>query len=235
MSVARPSVVGMQILHVGDHDVHVTFRKMKHLRLRIDDGKVHLSAPHGTPTSALRDFTQNNLAWIQRALVRDADRPQPGRANVADGTISLWGRTVPLTQSAGKKADARWCGSEVHVVYPLGDEDAFRKALDRFLAKELRPVAQRLLGTYADKMGVQPTDLRVRRMKSRWGSCKPSTGAITLNTALAELDPKALECVVVHELAHLQTPNHGPDFRATMNTFLPGWEVIQRDYLRRKT
>jgi len=32
--------------------------------------------------------------------------------------------------------------------------------------------------------------------------------------------------VIVHELLHLQVPNHGKLFKSLMNAYLPGWEAI---------
>ena len=45
--------------------------------------------------------------------------------------------------------------------------------------------------------------LAYRNMKSRWGSCQPSTGRICINVRLALYPPECLEYVVVHELCHL--------------------------------
>ena len=61
-------------------------------------------------------------------------------------------------------------------------------------------------------------------MKSRWGSCQPSTGRICINTVLAICPPECLEYVVVHELCHLLVPGHGPDFHAIMDRVMPDWK-----------
>ncbi len=88
-----------------------------------------------------------------------------------------------------------------------------------------------LVERYAPLMGVQVGKLAYRNMKSRWGSCQPSTGRICINTRLALYPPECLEYVVVHELAHLLEPGHGPRFKAIMDTFLPDWRHA-RDLLK---
>lgn len=73
-------------------------------------------------------------------------------------------------------------------------------------------------------MGVKAGDIAYRNMRSRWGSCKPSTGRICINTRLALYPPECLEYVVVHELCHLIEHGHGPKFHALMDSFLPDWK-----------
>lgn len=43
-------------------------------------------------------------------------------------------------------------------------------------------------------------------------------------TDLAKKPPECLEYIVVHELAHLLEPSHGPRFVAVMNLFMPRWQ-----------
>ena len=61
-------------------------------------------------------------------------------------------------------------------------------------------------------LGVRAGKLAYRNMKSRWGSCQPSTGRICINVRLALYPPECLEYVVVHELCHLLVHGHGPGF-----------------------
>ena len=73
-------------------------------------------------------------------------------------------------------------------------------------------------------LGVKAGQLAYRKMKSRWGSCQPSTGRICINVALALYPPECLEYVVVHELCHLLVPGHGPGFHAIMDRVMPDWK-----------
>ena len=72
-------------------------------------------------------------------------------------------------------------------------------------------------------LGVKAGKLDYRKMKSRWGSCQPSTGRICINVVLALYPLECLEYVVVHELCHLRVAGHGPEFRALMDRVMPDW------------
>lgn len=72
-------------------------------------------------------------------------------------------------------------------------------------------------------LGVKVKQLAYRKMKSRWGSCQPTTGRVCINVVLALYPPECLEYVVVHELCHLRVPGHGPEFHALMDRVMPDW------------
>ena len=106
---------------------------------------------------------------------------------------------------------------------------AFRaKLLERWEASVLKAAFPQVFATFEPRMGVHASAVRVRRMKSRWGSCNTKTGTITLNTELVRFPVACLESVVVHELCHLVVPNHGPAFHALMDQHYPTWPQARK-------
>ena len=81
-----------------------------------------------------------------------------------------------------------------------------------------------LIEEWEQILGVKAKTLAYRNMKSRWGSCQPTTGRICINVRLALYPPECLEYVVVHELCHLLVPGHGPDFHNLMTRVMPDWK-----------
>lgn len=81
-----------------------------------------------------------------------------------------------------------------------------------------------LVESWEPILGVKAKRLVYRNMKTRWGSCQPSTGRICINTRLALYPPECLEYVVVHELCHLLVANHGPEFKALLGRVMPDWK-----------
>jgi predicted metal-dependent hydrolase len=55
-------------------------------------------------------------------------------------------------------------------------------------------------------------------MRTRWGSSTAAHGTVRLSSALARFPDWVLDYVIVHELAHLQEPNHSPVF----------WQLVER-------
>lgn len=115
------------------------------------------------------------------------------------------------------------------------DVRAFVQSGLKKLEKHIQPIPAEELTTadilamvadWSQRIGVQPKRVQFRMMSRKWGSCS-TIGSVTLNKALCWLPYRLAEYVVCHELVHLHVPNHGPDFKALMRTYMPDWE--QRD------
>jgi predicted metal-dependent hydrolase len=57
------------------------------------------------------------------------------------------------------------------------------------------------------------------RQRSIWGSCTPDDRAIRVSSRLAREPSWVLDYVLVHELAHLVEPDHGPGFWALVERY----------------
>ncbi|UZJ23914.1 M48 family metallopeptidase [Rhodococcus antarcticus] len=56
-------------------------------------------------------------------------------------------------------------------------------------------------------------------MRSRWASCTPAERSIRVSERLRETPGWVLDYVLVHELAHLLEPGHGPEFWAWVQRY----------------
>ena len=73
--------------------------------------------------------------------------------------------------------------------------------------------------TWAKKIGVEPRQLHVRPMITKWGSCS-TAGRVTFDTELLAQPAHFRREVIVHELLHLKVPNHGRLFKALLKAYL---------------
>jgi hypothetical protein len=55
--------------------------------------------------------------------------------------------------------------------------------------------------------------------RSRWGSCTFTAGVIRISSRASALPPFVLDYLLVHELAHLEVPGHGPRFWNLVNRY----------------
>jgi predicted metal-dependent hydrolase len=90
-----------------------------------------------------------------------------------------------------------------------------RRATDAGLATR----AAELSGRYLEGRA-RPLSVRwVSNMRQRWASCTPSDGTIRLSDTLKALPLWVQDYVLLHELAHLLVPGHGPQFWALVNRY----------------
>jgi predicted metal-dependent hydrolase len=85
---------------------------------------------------------------------------------------------------------------------------------DAELARRARDLGDRYLDGRA-----RPSSVRwVPAMRTRWASCTPADRTIRLSRTLLDLPTWVQDYVLLHELAHLIEPGHGPRF----------WQLIER-------
>ena len=77
--------------------------------------------------------------------------------------------------------------------------------------------------------GLRCNGWTVRDMHTRWGSCNTRTHHVNFSLMLATRSDAELDYVILHELVHTIVPNHGRDFYALMDRFMPGWKTIRRN------
>ena len=88
------------------------------------------------------------------------------------------------------------------------------------------------LAEWEPKMSVTVNEVRIRKMKTRWGSCNIAAKRIWLNLELAKKPNTCLVYVLAHEMVHLLERHHTEQFRELMDQFLPQWRTY-RDELNR--
>ncbi len=101
--------------------------------------------------------------------------------------------------------------------------------MDRSTAKTISLRTKKQLkaeiARWAVVMKVKPVQIRIQRMTKKWASCS-SKGRVCFSADLLQEPRTFQEFVIVHELLHLQVPNHGKLFKSLMNAYLPGWEMV---------
>jgi len=122
-------------------------------------------------------------------------------------------RTVVLIPARMSRAEER---SWVSVMLErLAKQDQKLRPSDADLLARATELSRRWLGGRA-----APSSVRwVANQGSRWGSCTPVDRTIRLSSRLQGMPPWVVDYVLVHELAHLLVPGHGPEFWAEVDRF----------------
>lgn len=95
--------------------------------------------------------------------------------------------------------------------------------------KDLRKRIEARLPVIEQRTGLRSNGWTIRDMHTRWGSCNTRTHHLNFSLMLATRSDTELDYVILHELVHTVVPNHGQDFYALMDRFMPGWKTIRRN------
>jgi hypothetical protein len=126
-------------------------------------------------------------------------------------------RTIVMIPARMSRADERrWVGLMLERLAAQERRRAGRAARgDAELAARASELSRRHLDGLAT-----PSSVRwVANQGMRWGSCTPADGTIRLSDRLQGMPSWVIDYVLVHELAHLLEPGHGPAFEALVTRY----------------
>ena len=214
---------------VGGIEVEVTRKRVKYLRLKVQppDGRVRMSVPLHTSDHHIHSVIQSRLDWIVKHHARIASRPRkPDYDYITGERHMLAGHPyiLHLDETAGRTA-VRFMDTGIANlrVQPGSTRDQRRRLLERGYREYLKPAVPPILSRWESITGVQAAEWRIRRMKTRWGSCNVRAKRIWLNLELARHPEPLLEFIILHELTHLREKNHNGRFKQLMDGFMPDW------------
>ena len=207
-------------------------KAIKNLYIRVKkDGKAYVSVPKRLSQTQIQMTLLSHLPWVKAQLAKLSFLPiQPELEYQSGETHSLWGKAYPLLlETNHKKAQAIVQDDQI-ILQSSGDLTLEQKVklLDNLYRAEIQKIMPALISQWEETMQVQSSEWRLKKMKTRWGTCNTRAKRIWLNTELAKYPLECLEYVLVHELVHLLERSHNHRFKAFMTTFLPDWPVRRK-------
>ncbi|MVM33287.1 DUF45 domain-containing protein [Spirosoma sp. HMF4905] len=111
-------------------------------------------------------------------------------------------------------------------INPSGDRQlAIQQALDTFFRTKAQEKLTVRVRQLAQTTGLTYTDLKVRRMGKRWGSCTNSD-VIILNPDVVKLPYSLIDYVIIHELCHTKVKSHSKEFWAELARHISNWKEL---------
>ncbi len=223
---------GGKTIKVKDIEVTVYKKPIKHMYLSVlpTEGKVRVSVPEGVSDEVVSLFVLKKMEWIKRNIkgFLGQERQTP-REYVSGESHYFKGRRYILRVEKAKRPKIE-VGNKYIVFYvPEGYTVEQRQHYyENWLRMELQKELQSLVPKWEKRIGVKANEVRIRKMKTKWGTCNITKKRIWINIDLIKKPAKALEYVVVHELLHLIVRNHGSEFRSLMDKYMPDWEIVRR-------
>ncbi|GAG15423.1 unnamed protein product, partial [marine sediment metagenome] len=103
------------------------------------------------------------------------------------------------------------------------------KLIENFYRSEIKKQIPNLLDKWEKIIDIDVNEVRIKKMKTKWGSCNPKEKRIWLNLELAKKPLHCIEYVIVHEMIHFIEKNHSDKFRHLIGLHLPQWEQYKKE------
>ncbi len=200
-----------------------THPRARHVRLRIArDGSVAVTVPPGFDRCVVERLVAERHQWIAEARARMASRRQqldPALCGRQPKRIVLpavgerW--QVVYGSASGLRVRFEEDRASLRLLIEARgadpDEQQLAELLRRWLIERARRHLVPLVGELAELYGFRPGRISIRTQRSRWGSCS-GRGNLSLNARLLLVSEQACRHVLIHELVHLEHPNHSTAF-----------------------
>lgn len=218
--------------------VEIVRKDIKHLHLGVypPSGRVRVASPSRLDDDAVRLAVISRLGWIRRQQAEFAQQDRQSQREFVTGESHyFWGRRyrIDMIEHNGPPAVRLPNNTTMELrVRPGSDREVREAVLHRWYRHQLRAELPALVAKWQPRVGVIVNDVRIKKMKTRWGSCNAGAGRIWLNLELVKKPPSCLAYILVHEMIHFLERHHNERFRALMDALMPQWRLY-KDELNR--
>lgn len=218
-------------------DFQIKRKKVKNVNLHVKpDLTVEVTANDSVPLDFITDFVQSKGHWILKH-VGDFQEVQPLRQRerefVSGEAFQYLGKQVRLR--VRKTSEEEMVKFVRGFLYLYIREPENRKRKEKLLKEWYRKKAHNIFHESLEKIyplvqkyGVAKPEIKIRLMKSRWGSALLNKGVILLNLELIKAPKHCIDYVILHELIHFQYHHHGRKFYEMLAVFMPDWKTRKK-------
>ena len=212
--------------------VNLERKPVKNLNLRIRrDGIVFVSANRTVSCTEIDRFVRSRSKYVLAALqkFKNAVRlsPQPKKF-VSGETFYILGRSLRLKVSCAEKNSIVSDEAYIYLSVKNPSNYGIKSRIVRcFMEQRCKAVFAGVMDELfplVGKYGVKRPVLKIRTLKSRWGSCFAQKGVVTINRQLLVAPRCCIEYVMLHELCHFIHPNHSVKFYLLLSALMPDWK-----------
>ena len=219
--------------------VEVVRKDIKNLHVGVYPpiGRVRVAAPLRLDDDAVRVAIVSRLGWIRRQQAEFERQDRQSQRELVTGESHYFeGRRYRLDVMVFQGPPMMRLLNNTTMrlrVRPGSDRGTREAVFHRWYRDQLRVRVPALVTKWEQKVGVRVADVRIKKMKTRWGSCNKEARRIWMNPELAKKLVSCLEYILVHEMVHLIERSHNDRFRELMDKSMPQWQIY-RDALNRE-
>ncbi len=220
---------------ISNYQIEMIRKDIKNIHLGVypPNGRIRISVPVRTSDDAMRLFIISRIPWIKKQREKFAKQErQTKRLFVSGESHYLFGKRYILKTLETKQKDTIQIHNKTKLnfyVRPNTTTMERQKIFDKFYRNELKKLIPNLKTKWEKKVGVNATEIRIKKMKTQWGTCNAENRCIWLNLELAKKSPHFIDYVFVHELVHLKERRHNERFIKILEQVYPKWRQIRED------
>ena len=211
-------------------------RGIKRLTIRVNhEARVSMSIPNHISIRTAERFLKEKHDWIVGTKERIIQNKPAIKKYSFNQVIKTRFHQIKIEETPKETPELHFNGRDCHILIPASMnilkedvQEIIRKGIIETLRREAREYIIPRLNELALQHHFEYGEVRVKNLKSRWGSCSVRNN-INLNIHLMRLPDSMIDYVLVHELVHTIHKNHGSSFWETLEKHFPGARKYSRE------
>lgn len=190
------------------------------------NGSVSVQVPESTEDEKILAILKTKEYEIHKKLTywRELNDQQIERQFISGQSFLYLGKNYNLQIAEGQKRglllkDGKFLLSNA-VKYP-------REAFVKYYKQQTELKLKERLRLFESAVRTLPTSISVRELPTRWASCTPDK-KIYFNWRCVMAPLPVFDYLIVHELVHLEFPNHSRQFWDKVSSICPNYEEHER-------
>ena len=195
-----------------DYRVIVTYKRIRNIHFRFDGESFLVSAPR---LVSLKQIKSGLDKYAKKLIKR---------------SVKMNAETSEYIYILGKKIETNYPGYLALNSDLISYKD--NKQLHTKLRKWFLNYLTHRTEFFEKVMGAPHYLIKLRQMKSRYGSNNKSTKTITYSLVLIHYSPEIIDSVIIHELAHCFAYNHGDNFYKVVYKYCPNYDILRKKLIK---
>lgn len=207
-------------------NIQISKKDVKNITLKVKPtGEVILTAPKIANDEHIQFIVKKRAKWIEKKKEFFASFQVIKKEYVSGEDFKYLGRSYRLKVIESNKESVKLQRGYLEVYVKNKNNKPRKQSLvyEWYYEKALLHFFN-ILQEFNKIVKQEIKDIKIRQMKTRWGSCNPHKSYINLNIELIKKPKKCIEYVVFHELVHLIHPNHSDEFYDYLSLYMSDWE-----------
>lgn len=201
--------------------------RRKNITLKVtSEGDLIVRAPLGTSQKYIEDLVEQKEDWIKEKMRIIQER----RAKYTEKQFSVGEEFLFL----GKPYILRFSrqvgepGIESKYLFlPECNNEKAESYIKNWYRNKAKLIFSERVERFAMRQGISYQAVKITSASHRWGSCS-SKGNLNFTWKLVMAPLQVIDYVVVHELCHIEYPNHSKDFWAKVKQIMPDYKLKQK-------
>ena len=202
-------------MNITTNNIKIIRKNIKHTYIRVKAGNIIVTTNYLTPKIYINSLIKNNIKSIEKMLEQDLKKQEK------DQNFYLFGKKYNLIYN-----------NNLDNIVIQKDEITTKnqEQLKKYINKLVELKFSEQLEFWFNKFeeNIPKPNLKIRKMKTRWGVCNTKNNNVTLNYYLYKYSPECLDYVIVHELSHFIEGNHSKNFWKIVEKYYPNYKEIRK-------